>query len=88
MASKITDQTYLVVTLSDASGTFTRDYRVDNPADSVTTLQRVSDAFYNAFEQVNSDTGTFFLDDYDDASLTKVKSVTKVALRKTETPLA
>lgn len=88
MASKITDQTYLVVTLSDASESYTRDYRVENPRNDVTTLERVSTAFAPAFVSNTSETGSFFQDDATSAWLTKVKSVTKVELRKTETPLS
>lgn len=87
MASKITDQTYLVVTLSDATETYTRDYRIENPRADVTTVERVATALAPAFASSTSTTGTFFQDDATDAWLTKVKAVSKVELRKTETPL-
>lgn len=86
MASKITNQTYLVVTLSDATETFTRDYRIDDPAASVTTVAQVTTAFTPAFATAGGDFGTFFQDDATDAYLTKVKAVSKVELSKTETP--
>lgn len=86
MASKITNQTYLVVTLSDATETYTRDYRVENPRSSVTTLAQVTTAFTPAFASGTSTTGTFFQDDATDAWLTKVKAVSKVQVSKTETP--
>jgi len=88
MASKITNQTYLVVTLSDASETYTRDYRIDDPASSVTTVAQVSAALAPAFVSASDETGAFFQDDATDAYLTKVKSVSKVQVSKTETPFA
>lgn len=86
MASKITDQTYLIVTLSDASETFTRDYRIENPTASVTTVEQVSNALAPAFATAGGDLGTFFQDDATDAWLSKVKTVSKVQIHKTETP--
>lgn len=88
MASKTTNQTYLVVTLSDASETYTRDYRIDDPASRVTTVAQVSEAFAPAFASSTSEIGTFFQDDATDAYLTKVKSVSKIQVSKTETPFA
>lgn len=88
MASKITNQTYLVVTLSDETETFTRDYRIENPRADVTTLARVSTAFEPAFASSTSTFGTFFQDDATDAWLTKVKAVNKVEVTKTETPFS
>lgn len=89
MASKITSQTYLVVTLCDASETYTRDYRIDNPRADVTTLAQVSTALAPAFATTpGTEPETFFQDDATDAWLTKVKSVVKVVLEKTETPFS
>lgn len=86
MASKITNQRYLVVTLSDATETYTRDYRIENPLASVTTIEQVSTALAPAFATAGGDFGTFFQDDATDAWLSKVKAVSKVEIQKTETP--